>query len=208
MIDETDLRAIVERYGRRFQEFGVDLRTLNSGTAERHRLQHSIHASVGPLEGRSVLDVGCGLAHYYEYLRDRGIRLGSYTGIDIVPEFIGANRARFPEARFELQDASADSLGFEADYVVMCEVFNNRYAHASNDAVVKQAIASGFAAARVAMSIDMVGDYVDYRQPEAHYFSPEEMFGYAKSLTRFVALRHDYLPFHFTLFLYKQPHTG
>jgi hypothetical protein len=36
------------------------------------------------------------------------------------------------------------------------------------------------------------------------YFSPEEMFGYAKSLTKFVRLRHDYLPHHFTLYLYKE----
>jgi hypothetical protein len=50
----------------------------------------------------------------------------------------------------------------------------------------------------------MLSKYVNYEEEHLNYFSPEEMLSYAKSLTRFVILRHDYLPFDFTLFLYKE----
>jgi trans-aconitate methyltransferase len=202
MIDDLDREAIVRRYTDRFATFGVDVRSLASGTEERHRLQHAVHASAGDPNGKVVLDLGCGLAHYYEFLRARGADV-RYIGYDIVPAFIESNRARHPEAEFELRDVTRDGIAHEADFVVMCEVFNGRYEHASNVEVVQRVLREAFAAARVAVSIDLLSTYVDYQTPNAFHYSPEEMFAYAKSLTRFVALRHDYLPFHFTMFLFK-----
>lgn len=203
MIDDRDRKTIIDRYSERFHQFGVDIRTLNPGTAERHRLQHEVHASAGEMNGKTILDIGCGLGHYYEFLRDKQLDV-DYIGYDIVPEFIESNRERFPDARFEVRDVSAEGIAHEADYVVMCQVFNNKYEHASNVDVVREAIRVALASAREAVSIDMLSDYVNYREPHLNYFSPEEMFRYAKSLTRFVKLRHDYLPFHFTLFLYGE----
>lgn len=202
MIDDRDREEIVRRYTRRFEEFGVDVRALASGTDERHRLQHAVHASVGNLDGTTLLDVGCGLAHYYTYLRERGIGV-NYIGYDIVPAFLESNRERYPEAEFVLRDAAAEGFAHEADYVVMCEVFNNRYEHASNVEVVQKVVREAFAVARKAVSIDLLSTYVDYQVPNAYYYSPEELFAFAKTLTPLVALRHDYLPFHFTLMLYK-----
>lgn len=37
-----------------------------------------------------------------------------------------------------------------------------------------------------------------------YYYSPEEIFGFCKDLTKRVALRHDYMPYEFTVYLYKQ----
>src|SRR4051794_34580977 len=117
MIDERDRREIVRRYSNRFHEFGVDLRTLASGTDERHRIQHAVHASAGDLNRKTVLDIGCGLAHYYAFLRERGLSV-NYIGYDVVPEFIDSNRERFPEAYFELRDVSSHGIAHSADYVV------------------------------------------------------------------------------------------
>lgn len=197
-----EMQRIVARYSERFQAFGHDLRTLNPGNFEKYRLQHTIHASIGDLRGRDVLDIGCGLGHFYEFLKTNSIDV-NYTGYDIVPEFIDSNRGRFPEARFELRDIFRDGIDGEHDYVVMCQVFNNRYADIRNDVIVKQAMAIAFQSVRRAVSIDMLSSYVNYEEPHLFYFSPEEMFAHARSLTRFVCLRHDYLPFHFTIVLYR-----
>ncbi len=202
-MSDTDREIIVRRYTERFERHGVDVRSLASGTEERHRLQHEVHASAGDLNGKTILDIGCGLAHYYEFLRARGTAV-DYIGYDIVPAFIESNRARYPEARFEIRDAMTEGIAHEADFVVMCEVVNNRYRDASNLDVVKKVLTRAFDAAREAVTIDMVSTYVDYQVPEAYYFSPEEMFAFAKSLTKYVTLRHDYVPFHFTLMLYRR----
>jgi SAM-dependent methyltransferase len=204
MISDTDRREIVDRYTRRFEEFGVDLRSLNPGSEEHYRLQHAVHASVGPMQGKTVLDIGCGLGHYYQFLRDHGCEV-DYIGYDLVPAFVESNRERFPRARFEVRDVSRDGIADEADYIVMCQVFNNRYSEGSNADVVKAAVSAAFASARICVSVDMLSKYVNYEEPRLNYFSPEEMFAHGKSLSSFVQLRHDYLPFHFTLLVYKKP---
>jgi SAM-dependent methyltransferase len=202
-LSDADRNAIAERYAARFAEHGVDLRALNPGDPEKYRRQHEVHASVGDLDGATILDVGCGLAHYYEFLRARGQRV-RYIGYDIVAPFLDADRERFPEAEFHLRDVTCKPVLHEADYAVMCQVFNNRYEHADNREVVRTALRATFAKARRGVSIDMLSAYVNYEEPHLFYFSPEEMFAFAKSLTPFVRLRHDYLPHHFTLFLYRE----
>ena len=203
MISDFDRETIIQRYARRFEEFGVDVRSLASGTDERHRLQHRVHAGAGDLRGKTILDIGCGLAHYYEFLRTLDIPF-QYVGYDIVPAFIESNRQRYPDVHFELRDVTRDGIAHAADFVVLCEVFNNRFTDDSNMDVARQVLRASFAAAREAVSMDMLSTYVDYQTPNAFHFSPEEMFAFAKTLTPFVRLRHDYLPFHFTLFLFKE----
>lgn len=205
-LDDRDREKIVGRYAERYERFGIDLRTLNPGTGERHRLQHEVHASAAELAGKVILDVGCGLAHYYAFLKGKDIQV-SYIGYDIVPQFIEADRERYPEAHFELRDITTDGIAHQIDWVVMCQVFNNKYEHVSNVDVVKNALTIALNAAREGISIDMLSSYVNYEEPHLNYFQPEEMFVFAKTLTPYVTLRHEYLPFHFTLILYKEPHS-
>ena len=205
-LDDRDREDIVQRYAARFAEHGVDARSLNPGDLAKYRRQHEVHASIGPLDGASILDVGCGLAHYYEFLRERGTKV-SYVGYDLVPPFIEADRERFPEATFEVRDVTR-GVAHETDYVVMCQVFNRTFESSDNVEVAKKAIEVTFASARIGVSIDMLSKYVNYEEPHLTYFSPEEMFSFAKTLTPFVKLRHDYLPPHFTLFLYKAEASG
>jgi len=202
-LSEEDRARIVGRYEERFRQYGDDLRTLNTGKGDKLRIQHTAHASIGDLENTTLLDIGCGLGYYYKFLRDQSIPI-RYIGYDIVPSFIEANRQQFPEAEFEVRDISQDGIAHEADYVCMCQVFNNRYEDVDNDSVVRSALEAACKAERRGVSIDMLGDYVNYHEDHLFYFSPERMFSYAKSLTPFVSLRHDYLPFDFTLFLYKE----
>lgn len=203
MIGDDDRKKIVARYSARFDEYGVDIRTLNAGKGNKLQIQHTVHSSIGDLDGKTILDIGCGLASYYEFLRARGLKV-NYIGYDIVEPFIKVNRERFPEAHFELRDISRDGIAHRADYAVMCQVFNNKYASVSNDEVVKKALAQAFAAVSEGVSVDLRTDYVNYREDDMHYFSPEEMFRFGKTLTPFVKLRHDYLPYDFTLMLYKK----
>lgn len=205
MFDESEKQRIIDRYTARLEAFGVDVRALNPGDLEKYRIQHMVHASVGDVRGKTILDVGCGLAHYYEFLLARGIEC-NYVGYDIVPRFVEENRNRFPKARFEVRDIFRDGLDCDPDFVVMCQVFNNKYAGGNNTEIVKQALAITFERAKVAVSIDMLSSHVNYRDDGLHYFNPEEMFAFAKTLTRYVSLRHEYLPFHFTLALYKAAH--
>lgn len=203
MLSDNDRKKIISRYLGRFREYGVDLRTINPGKWNKLEIQHEVHASIGDLNNKTVLDIGCGLAHYYQFLLKKGLKV-NYIGYDIVDDFIKTNRERFPEAIFEIKDISSEEITHKADFAVMCQVFNNRYEAGNNDAVVKDAIQKAFQAVSTGLSLDMRTNYVNYKEDHLYYFSPEEYFTFAKSLTPFVMLRHDYLPFDFTIFLYKE----
>src|SRR5262249_50812945 len=203
-LSDAERERIIRRYSDRLKSHGVDLRTLNVGDPEKYRIQHSVHAQIGGLAGRTLVDLGCGLATFYEYLRLQHTDV-RYIGYDLIEEFVAINRARFPEAEFVVSDITRDPIRHACDYIVICQVFNNRYENISNIEVVKAVVAKSFSAARLAVSVDMLSKYVNYEEPELFYYAPEEMFAFGKSLTKFVRLRHDYLPHHFTLTLYKDP---
>lgn len=203
-LSNEDRKQLIGRYVARFQEHGVDGRALNVGDPEKYARQHGIHAAVGPLDRATVLDIGCGLASFYEYIRQRWPSV-RYVGYDVVEPFVQVNRERFPDAIFRVQDISRDAIADSFDYAVMCQVFNNKYQDADNVEVIRHAIRNAFAAAQKGVSVDMLSSYVSYRDAGLFYYQPEQMFSFAKSLTPFVSLLHDYLEHHFTLRLYKSP---
>ncbi|HSU88570.1 MAG TPA: class I SAM-dependent methyltransferase [Terriglobia bacterium] len=202
-LSDNDRAELIGRYSARFGQHGVDPQALNVGDPKKYARQHAIHAAVGRLEGTVVLDVGCGLANFYEYLQARGLKV-RYIGYDVVEPFIVANRTRFSDATFRLADISRDSIVDHCDYVVMCQVFNNKYQDANNVAVVEGAIRKAFLAASRGVSIDMLSSYVNRMDDNLFYYSPEQMFGIAKNLTPYVSLLHGYLEHHFTIQLFKE----
>ena len=60
-----------------------------------------------------------------------------------------------------------------------------------------------FNACSEGFAIDMLTSYVDYKEEHLYYYSPEQLFSYAKTLTKRVALRHDYPAYEFALLLHK-----
>jgi len=205
-LSESERRRVAGLYEGRIAEHGLTVDALKSGGTGKQWVRHSVHAEAFDLNGLHILDVGCGLAMFYRFLRRRGVVPASYTGIDIVEPFLEANRKAFPEARFLAMDIFEDSLAdLRPDVAFMSQVFNNKYDTADNETVARAAIARFFNIVRVGLVIDFMSTYVDWQDPELHYFKPEANFSYGKTLTRFVELRHDYLTFEHTLILRKAP---
>jgi SAM-dependent methyltransferase len=207
VLNPADAERVVRRYQKRIDVYGPTLPSLNSGSLEKQRVRHHVHASA--LQGKrpSLLDVGCGLASLYEYLIGEG-RTCEYSGFDIVPEYIEFCQKRFAECTFALRNILAEGVGGIFDTVVMSQTFNNRYQESDNVQVMQTALRIAFAATQVSVSVDMLSSYADIRRPELFYYSPEEMFGFARTLTPRVALRHDYRPFEFCLQLFHETADG
>lgn len=205
-LDTDEIARVAGLYHARMAEHGLTVDALKSGGAAKQWVRHNVHADAFDLNGRHVVDVGCGIAMFYKFLLGRGVVPASYTGLDIVEPFLESNRKEHPEAKFLNIDIFSDPLeGFGIDVVFMSQVFNNIYEKADNEAVAKRAMERFLDAATDGIVIDFMSTHVDWRDGDLHYFDPAAMFDYAKSLTRFVELRHDYAPFEFTLVLRKAP---
>ncbi len=202
-MNEADKAEIITRYKLRLQEFGADIRSLASGTPEHRIIRFGVLAGIGDMDGCSILDVGCGHADFYAYLKQQGVHV-EYTGYDICPEFIEMASAKYADARFELRDIQVDGIPRAFDFVVSSQTFNNRLQHEDNLALMKDVLSCCYDASRKGVAVDMLTSYVDFREPHLYYYSPEEVFVFCKHhLTKRVTLRHDYPLFEFAVYLYR-----
>ena len=207
VLDPRDRDAIVTRYRNRITEHGVSLESMASGGWEKQKIRHQVHATAIQGTHPTVLEIGCGLGQLCQHLVDVG-RACSFTGYDIVPEYVEHCEARFPDSKFEARNVFEDGIGVECDTIVASQVLNNCYRHSDNREVMKNLLSMAYESTRVSVSVDMLSTYVDFQDPELHYYSPEEIFEFAKSLTRRVRLLHDYRPWEFAVQLFHPEADG
>src|SRR3989304_5121800 len=175
-LSEEEKASVVARYMERYAKHGIHVDALKSGGAAKQLIRHTVHASMFNLKDKHILDVGCGIGMFYEYLKSLPTQIASYTGLDIVEPFLEYDRAQYPEARFDKVDIFLDPLdAYTPDVVFMSQVFNNKYHGADNEEIAKEAIRRFFSIAQVGIAIDFMTSYVDYNEAGLHYFSPETM---------------------------------
>jgi len=201
-MNPADREAYHKRYTERLARFGHDPRTLGWDKGKQRERFDALTHLVPVARLGSVLDVGCGFGDLLPYLQEKGFA-GAYTGIDFVPELIQVGRQAYPDACLEVADFSTFKPGESFDLVLASGIFNARLNDEDQRAYIENTLKKMWTHARVAASADFLSSYVDFRRDDLCYTSPETVFAFAKSLTRRVALLHDYMPFEFTLYLFK-----
>jgi tRNA G46 methylase TrmB len=207
VLDPEDVNLVIQRYQRRIAEHGPTFASLNSGNEEKQAIRQWVHASALRGARPSILEIGCGLGDFYRYLTTQKKEC-SYCGYDIVPEYITECRRVYPESRFEVRNIFLEGIEGSFDTVVMSQVFNNRYQKSDNLQVMQRALELAFQHTRVSVSVDMLSTYVDFRNPDLFYYSPEAIFTIAKAITPRVVIRHDYRAFEFCVQLFHPEAEG
>lgn len=202
-MDERDRRNTIARYEARLARYGGSHEALGWGQFARQDIRFSVLAAEALQSPESsVLDVGCGFADLYDFLVERGWR-GRYTGVDLVPGVLSVARERHPKLDLRELDLTAAAANVDVhDYVIACGIANAKLAHGDNLAHADSLLQAMFCRARVLAASDFLSTHVDFQHPDAFHTDPAWAFARAKELTRRVALRHDYMPFEFSLFLW------
>ena len=65
------------------------------------------------------------------------------------------------------------------------------------------ALRSMYQRSRVATCVDFLSSYVDFQKAGAYHTDPSWALAASKRLTRRVFLRHDYMPYEFSIFLFR-----
>jgi SAM-dependent methyltransferase len=207
VLDPDDVSRVIQRYQQRIAEHGATFASLNSGSEEKQAIRQWVHASALQGDRPSVLEVGCGLGDFNKYLAAQK-RDCAYHGYDIVPEYIAECRREFPQSKFEVRNIFIDGIEGNYDTVVMSQVLNNRYQKSDNMQVMQRALELAFQHTRVSVSVDMLSTYVDFRNPDLFYYSPEDIFRIAKVIAPRVLIRHDYRAFEFCVQLFHLEAEG
>jgi SAM-dependent methyltransferase len=217
VIDKGLLTALdermVDRYSTRLRRFGADPRTLGWDRRESQAARFAVATRTVPFLGLSVLDVGCGLADFNEFLCSNSETVpATYTGIDINPDLISVCRQQFPGSAFEVRNILREPYSVDRwDVVTMFGVLNLRFTEFANETYARDFISEAFRLSRQALAVDMLSAKTDDSYPPedfVYYYQPAAMLDFALSLTPHVTLLHDYAPIpqrEFMLILRKSP---
>jgi trans-aconitate methyltransferase len=197
-------QKLTELYETRYAELGRDVRTLGWKNEGDQRLRFDVLCDVGDLRGASICDVGCGFGDLVPYLRERFGEF-RYTGVDITPSLVDEAQRAYPEHRFLCTDILESGFAEEHDYFLLSGALNYRVA--DNWRLTTDMLSLMFRLARKGVAVNFLTSYVNFQHVHNYHHAPEEVFRFGRSLTQWVALRHDYRLWEFTLHLRKDPIT-
>jgi len=200
-MQEKEKNALVKLYEERFKELGEDVRTLGWKNREEQTLRFKMLCEVGDLRNSSVCDVGCGFGDLLDYLRSTAGEV-KYTGIDIVPSLLERARQKHPESSFYCLNLVEEPFEEEHDYFLLSGSLS--YKIIDNLAFAERMIERMFRLARKGVAVNFLSTYVNFQHERNYHYAPEEMFRFAKRLSRWVRMRHDYPLWEFTLYLFKE----
>jgi len=190
-------------YETNLSAFGInDARSLGWQSADSQKLRFDIMTMIGNIDNCSILDVGCGVGDFYGYFKNNGYNV-DYHGIDISDKVIQGAKEKFHDGNFETKDILKDDLKRKFDFVFAIGPFSIKLEDSMGH--LKQMTAKMFDLSEKGVGFNCLSSYEDRnrRYSVFHYFEPEEVFRFCKTLTPMVTLKHDYLPFDFSVYMYK-----
>ncbi|MCS6885636.1 MAG: class I SAM-dependent methyltransferase [Acidobacteriota bacterium] len=201
----VDSASVIDYFEKCLALHGDDARGVDYNGQQSQYLRFEVLSQVADLTGASVLDVGCGLGHFHDFLVLRGIQPRHYRGVDISPAMIAAAKQARPNLDLEVEDILTTRGRQCYDYVICCGVFHLKAKNNDNDwgEFCKAMIARMYELASQGVAFNMMTDYVDYRVERLYYANPLEIFDYCRKLTRRLQLRHDYPLYEFSIYMYR-----
>lgn len=204
-LSEEDKVEIISRYSARHQKYGYSPKTLGWDKGKQEVRFEMLTSLFGALENRSIIDVGCGFGDLRRFLA--GVKNLSYTGIDLVPSLIADARAKHsdftPVPVYLTEDFLSDTFQTSADFIVGSGIFNHKLSHDDNRAIIKKTLNKALHSCHEAIAFDFLSTRVDFRHEHTFHSDPVEILELAYSLSRNVALLSHYMPFEFTLVIFR-----
>lgn len=185
---------------------------VSSESAAHKRLRFTkVSDVIGDDNDFSVHDVGMGVADLYAFMQQRyPERRFTYSGTEILKEYVDAASERFPDVTFLHRDL-ADTPGDDRyDYVLMSGVFHQRRDSGIRqwEAFSQDIIRNSFAMCRKAVAFNFISPFVDFYHTNVYYANLPKLINFINDdLSRFFEVRHNYALFEFTVFVYREEYV-
>lgn len=209
----NDTRADQERiYRELFEKHKGTTMAVSSESPAHKRLRFTKVTDIFAHEQAcTVHDVGMGLADMHAFIQERWPdKRITYSGSEILEEYVNASKLRFPELEFMHRDVAEHAFGDRYDYVVMSGVFHQRRESSirSWEAFAQNILRNGFAMCNKGIAFNFISPFVDFYQTQVYYSNLPKLLNFINDdLSRFFEIRHNYALFEFTVFVYKEPYV-
>jgi SAM-dependent methyltransferase len=202
--EPDEARRTVERYRMLWEAHGDSYRTLDWGSEASQRQRFAVLADGLSLAGCRLLDVGCGLGHFADWLDQSGIAL-DYTGLDLTAELVAHAARRHPARTFVTGSVIDPAVLRNArfDVVVASGIFAT-YPEGGMP-WMRSVIDRMWHWTDTALAFNSLSTWAAELDPQEFHADPVEVLRHCGTLSTRVRLRHDYHPRDFSVQLWKHP---
>ncbi|MEO5570203.1 MAG: class I SAM-dependent methyltransferase [Bacteroidia bacterium] len=202
-LSNKDKKEVQIRYTNRFNEYGYSPKSLGWDKGKQD-IRFEILTSQYNFQNKSVLDIGCGFGDLNKTLSKK-FKSYDYTGIDIVDVLINKGKELYktPKKKFIVGDFLEHKFDHKFDYAVASGIFNFRLLDGNNLKYIESVIRKSLEVCKDGLAFDFLSDKVDFKYGHTFHSNPEEILGLAYKYSRNLILRNDYMPFEFSLFIFK-----
>lgn len=202
-----------EFYLKKFQQYGDDPRSLSWNDKKSQYLRFQKIKELFKYESSnpfSVHEIGCGLGHFKEFLDEFQLSI-SYSGSDIVAEFIELDKKKFLHCSFYEENISHDFDSINPlikgkDYYCLSGTFNPKEQNSVEnwENFVFKSIQNMFRMAKKGICFNFLTSYSDFYDKNLYYADPKKIFNWSIiNCSRFVSINHDIPLYEFFVYIYK-----
>lgn len=208
MINKNYLK-VQNYYETCYEREGDSCRGVDWPNEQDARLRYKVMTGLfEQTSGGSVVDIGCGLGHYYAYLNETGqLEHHHYTGLDISEKMIAACKHKYPNTDFLSVDLLVENYSKRFDYAVLNGVFTVKNNLSQQDMweFFVALIQRSFSLADKGIAFNLMSKNVDWERDDLFHVSMDELSAFlTKYLSRHFEIKHQYGLYEYTVYLYKE----
>ena len=178
---------------------------------EKTWLRFKILTEIDDLNGKRVLDFGCGNALLFDYLKEQEINC-EYHGWDISEKMIEIAKKRHSDGKFKVIDIMKENIDKNCynyfDYVLISGVFNLKLDTDKeiHETWIKTTLTKLWELCRKGIAVNFMTEYVDWEDKDLYYSPIGNTISFCvKNLSRWFVIRHDYQLYEYTIYIYRDP---
>lgn len=185
-------------YSPRFCKFSENYEVLGWEDKDSQIKRFQVFLDSVELEGKSILDVGCGLGDLLSFLKEKNVTV-RYTGVDILPEMVRSAKHHHPGEDFQCCNMFENNpyAAKSFDYIFCGGIFN--LCMGDNLSFLQHAVKIFMKVAKEAVVFNLLSHTSPDQEEGYAYYDPEEVKDTLLSLGLEPEIIHGYLPNDFTV---------
>ena len=156
----------------------------------------------------TLLDLGCGTAHLYDFISRLGITDIRYAGLDISQKFVDVARKKYPDLPFFCGDVLDPDFKLpDFDYVVMNGVFTEKRSLSDDEmwAYFTRMLQAVFDKVGQGIAFNVMSKNVDWERDDLFHVSLDRLTSFlCRHLSRHFIIRNDYGLYEYSVYVYKE----
>jgi hypothetical protein len=195
---ECDYKYLLDRYNDYFSQHGYSRKSVGWGKDNQYIRFKALTEDFN-LVNSSILDYGCGFCDLYYYLEDNNIKC-QYYGADINKKFLKEVEKTNNHINTKLIDPYS-KLTRKYDFIISSGILNTKISHYQD--FLDEILELLFNYSNKGFSINFLSDRSDIKIKDLYYNNPSNILNKALKYSNCVKLKHDYMPYEFSLIVYK-----